>query len=172
MVPGHQGWSLWFYIWFRSFCNSIEDDMTRDAALYNSDIAWASRCLKSSATQMFVRLFVQAVNNETLHTTGHLWPESNDDRWISLTKGKKMKKAFSCHIWYSSHPPPTATPGSKWNMGAKWNTGCFKKACLAWFYFHVHLISVIGQFDFMHRNQICNRPRFEYHTKTRFHPLD
>ena len=43
-----------------------------------------------------------------------------------------------------------------------------KKTCLAWVYFHVRLISVIGQFSVLHRNQTCNRPRFEYLQKWNF----
>ena len=57
-------------------------------------------------------------------------------------------------------------------MGAKWNTVCFEKAYLSWVYFHVHLISVIGQYSVTHPNQIFNRPCFEYLTKTKFDPID
>ena len=68
----------------------------------------------------------------------------------------------------------TGAVGAKWNMGAKWNTGYFekKKACLVWAYFQVQLISVIGQFNVIHRNQFCNRPRFEYVTKMKFDPFN
>ena len=45
----------------------------------------------------------------------------------------------------------------------------WKKTCLVWVYFHVHLIYAIGLFSVIHRNLTCNRPRFEYLTKTIFY---
>ena len=48
----------------------------------------------------------------------------------------------------------------------------WKIACQAWVYFRGHLISVIGQFSVLRRNQTCNRPRFQYRIKTKFHSFD
>ena len=62
--------------------------------------------------------------------------------------------------------PKYSTSGQNGTWGQNGTPGVLKKACLGWVYFQLHLIAVVGQFSATRRNQTCNRPRFEYLTKT------
>ena len=55
-----------------------------------SDVKWAQWRLKSPASRLFVRPYVQEQIKENIKAQGHwpLWGKSTGDRWIPLTKGQ------------------------------------------------------------------------------------
>ena len=57
--------------------------------MYYGDVTWASPCLKSPETQMFVQRFVLASIKENIKSrlTGPFWEKSTGDQGIPLTKG-------------------------------------------------------------------------------------
>ena len=58
--------------------------------------------LKPPATRLFVLQFVKVDTKENINSrvTGHLWGESNDDRWSSLTKASNAEAAYVMTLTY------------------------------------------------------------------------
>ena len=81
------------------WCNN-DKDITFVIGWHYSDVTWASWCLGSPATQVFVQQFVRANIKETpkLRNTGHLWKEPTGRPPVdSPHKGPVTQNVFPCH---------------------------------------------------------------------------
>ena len=132
-----------------------------------SDENFESKCAKYFAQYTQCTLWLK-----TRYLTCSFWwngtiSRIREARKLVLGYWLKMKKIFPTNplgIYSKS--------GQNGTWGQNGTPGVLEKPCQAWVFFQVHLISVIGQFSVMHGNQTCNRPRFKYLTKTKFHPFD
>ena len=116
--------------------------------------------------------YLSIPSNPNLYSNQNYYENAMANNW---------KHCFITHHQPHCHPVPRAydcvavyIAGRRTNLVVKWLAAeaANQKVWLVWVYFHVHLISVVGQCSVTHRNQTCNRPCFEYLTKTKFHPFD
>ena len=78
-------------------------------ACHYADITWASWCLKSLATRLFIQQLFRLTTKKTwkLRITGPLWRETTEDWWIPLIKlpnnAESASTSWHRHALYIYH---------------------------------------------------------------------